>query len=85
VANIVEMDKRASPSDGGRHWSSHFDRKNQVDPEEYDLFIKVWATETEKFMKQPGFISTQLHGVSVAAEPSLSTGFGNQPNISREL
>ena len=33
----------------------------KVDPEESDLFIKGWATETEKFMKQPGFISTQLH------------------------
>lgn len=35
--------------------------KFRVDPEEFDQFLKVWATEAEKFKEQPGFISTQLH------------------------
>ena len=39
--------------------------KISVDPEESDLFLKGWAAETEKFKKQQGFISTQLHrGIS---------------------
>jgi quinol monooxygenase YgiN len=35
--------------------------KFSVDPEEFDQFLKGWATEAEKFKAQPGFISTQLH------------------------
>jgi heme-degrading monooxygenase HmoA len=35
--------------------------KFSVDPEDFDKFLKAWATEAEKFKKQPGFISTQLH------------------------
>jgi hypothetical protein len=35
--------------------------KFSVDPEEFDLFMKGWSTEAEKFKQQPGFISTQLH------------------------
>jgi hypothetical protein len=35
--------------------------KFSVDPEEFDLFLKGWAAEAEKFKEQPGFISTQLH------------------------
>ena len=39
--------------------------KFSVDPEEFDLFMKGWSTEAEKFKQQPGFISTQLHkGIS---------------------
>ena len=30
-------------------------------PEEFDQFLVRWAAEAEKFKKQPGFISTQLH------------------------
>lgn len=35
--------------------------KFSVNPEEFDQFLKGWATEAEKFKEQPGFISTQLH------------------------
>jgi quinol monooxygenase YgiN len=35
--------------------------KINVDPEEFDLFLKAWAEETNKFKKQPGFILTQLY------------------------
>jgi quinol monooxygenase YgiN len=35
--------------------------KFSVNPEEFDLFLKGWANEAEKFKEQPGFISTQLH------------------------
>jgi heme-degrading monooxygenase HmoA len=63
VTKIVEMDIRASifmqmEEDIG---PVILIERIKVDPEESDLFIKGWATETEKFKKQPGFISTQLH------------------------
>jgi Antibiotic biosynthesis monooxygenase len=63
VVKIVEMDKHASifmqmEEDVG---PVILIEKIKVDPEESDLFIKEWAAETEKFKKQPGFISTQLH------------------------
>ncbi len=35
--------------------------KFSIDPEEFDQFLKGWATEAGKFKEQPGFISTQLH------------------------
>jgi hypothetical protein len=35
--------------------------KFSVSPEEFDQFLKGWATEAKKFKEQPGFISTQLH------------------------
>lgn len=35
--------------------------KFSVSPEDFDKFLKAWATEAEKFKQQPGFISTQLH------------------------
>ena len=35
--------------------------KFSVAPEEFDQFLKGWASEAEKFKEQPGFISTQLH------------------------
>ena len=35
--------------------------KFSVVPEEFDQFLKGWATEAKKFKEQPGFISTQLH------------------------
>jgi quinol monooxygenase YgiN len=62
VTKIVEMDIRVSifmqmEEDIG---PVILIERIKVDPEESDLFIKGWATETEKF-KQPGFISTQLH------------------------
>jgi heme-degrading monooxygenase HmoA len=35
--------------------------KFNVDPQEVDGFLKVFAMTTEGFKKQPGFISAQLH------------------------
>jgi hypothetical protein len=35
--------------------------KFNLNPEEFDLFMKGWAAEAEKFKEQPGFISIQLH------------------------
>jgi quinol monooxygenase YgiN len=35
--------------------------KFSVNQEDFDKFLKAWATEAEKFKQQPGFISTQLH------------------------
>ena len=35
--------------------------KFNVDPQEVDEFLKVFAMTTEGFKKQPGFISAQLH------------------------
>jgi Antibiotic biosynthesis monooxygenase len=77
VTKIVEMDIRGSifmqmEEDIG---PVILIERIKVDPEESDLFIKGWATETEKFKKQPGFISTQLHkgigGSSTAQWPLL--------------
>jgi hypothetical protein len=72
-------------ADGRRHWSSHLIERIKVDPEESDLFIKGWATETEKFKKQPGFISTQLHKGIGGSSTFITYAVWNQPNISREL
>ena len=35
--------------------------KFSVGPEDFDKFLKAWATEAKKFKQQTGFISTQLH------------------------
>ena len=35
--------------------------KFSVNPEEFDMFMKGWGAEAEKFKEEPGFISTQLH------------------------
>jgi hypothetical protein len=32
-----------------------------IAPREIDEFLKGWATGAEKFKRQPGYISTQLH------------------------
>jgi quinol monooxygenase YgiN len=63
MAKIVEMDKSASIL---TQMEEHVGpviliEKISVDPEEFDLFLKAWAAETEKFKEQPGFISTQLY------------------------
>jgi quinol monooxygenase YgiN len=63
MANIVEMDERASifkqmEEDVG---PVILINKFSVDPKEFDQFLKGWAAEAEKFKGQPGFISTQLH------------------------
>jgi quinol monooxygenase YgiN len=63
VAKLVEVDERASIFTQMEEDVSPviLIEKISVDPEESDLFLKGWAAETEKFNKQPGFISTQLH------------------------
>jgi quinol monooxygenase YgiN len=63
MAKIVEMDESASIL---TQMEEHVGpviliEKISVDPEEFDLFLKAWAAETEKFKEQPGFISTQLY------------------------
>ncbi|MFL6401237.1 MAG: antibiotic biosynthesis monooxygenase family protein [Nitrososphaeraceae archaeon] len=63
MAKIVEMDRSASIL---TQMEEHVGpviliEKISVDPEEFDLYLKAWAAETEKFKEQPGFISTQLH------------------------
>ena len=63
MAKLVEVDERASIFTQMEEDVSPviLIEKISVDPEESDLFLKGWAAETEKFKKQPGFISTQLH------------------------
>ena len=63
MANIVEMDERASIFKQMEEDVSPVILiiKFSVDSKEFDQFLKVWATEAEKFKEQPGFISTQLH------------------------
>lgn len=63
MTKLVEMDERASifaqmeENVGPVILINRF----SVDPEEFDLFLKGWAAESEKFKQQPGFILTQLH------------------------
>ena len=40
---------------------SYLINKFGIAPKEIDEFLKGWATEAEKFKRQPGYISTQLH------------------------
>jgi quinol monooxygenase YgiN len=63
MANIVEMDERASIFKQMEEDVSPviLINKFSVDSKEFDQFLKAWATEAEKFKEQPGFISTQLH------------------------
>jgi quinol monooxygenase YgiN len=63
MAKIVEMDERASifAQMEEKVGPVILINKFSVDPEEFDLFLKGWAAEAEKFKQQPGFISTQLH------------------------
>ena len=63
MAKLVEMDERV-----GIFTQMEEDvgpviliNKFSVSPEDFDKFLKAWATEAEKFKQQPGFISTQLH------------------------
>ena len=63
MAKLIEMDERVTifaqmEEDVG---PVILINKFGVDPEEFDQFLKGWATEAEKFKEQPGFISTQLH------------------------
>jgi len=63
MAKFVEMDERVGifaqmEEDVG---PVILINKFSVSQEEFDLFLKGWAAEAEKFKEQPGFISTQLH------------------------
>lgn len=63
MAKLIEMDERVTifaqmEEDVGPVILMN---KFSVDPQEFDQFLKGWATEAEKFKEQPGFISTQLH------------------------
>ena len=63
MAKFVEMDERVGifaqmEEDAG---PVILINKFSVSPEEFDQFLKGWATEAKKFKQQPGFISTQLH------------------------
>lgn len=63
MAKLVEMDERVTIF---KQMEENVGpviliNKFSVNPEEFDLFLKGWANEAEKFKEQPGFISTQLH------------------------
>ena len=56
MAKIVEMDERASILTQMEEDVSPaaLIEKISVVPEEFDLFLKAWAAETEKFKRQQG-------------------------------
>ena len=63
MAELIEMDKRVGIFEQMEENVGPviLINKFSVDPDEFEQFIKGWATEAEKFKEQPGFISTQLH------------------------
>ena len=63
MANLVEMDEQVGIFTQMEENVGPVILLNKfgVDPEDFDKFLKAWATEAEKFKQQPGFISTQLH------------------------
>jgi quinol monooxygenase YgiN len=63
MAKLVEMDERVAIFEQMEKNVGPviLINKFSVNPEEFDLFLKGWANEAEKFKEQPGFISTQLH------------------------
>jgi len=63
MAKLVEMDERVTIFEQMEENVGPviLINKFSVNPEEFDLFLKGWANEAEKFKEQPGFISTQLH------------------------
>ena len=63
MAKLVEMDERVAIFDQMEENVGPviLINKFSVNPGEFDLFLKGWANEAEKFKEQPGFISTQLH------------------------
>ena len=63
MANLVEMDEQVGIFTQMEENVGPviLINKLSVDPEDFDKFLKAWATEAEKFKQQPGFISTQLH------------------------
>jgi len=63
MAKLVEMDERVAIFEQMEENVGPviLINKFSVNPEEFDLFLKGWSNEAEKFKEQPGFISTQLH------------------------
>jgi quinol monooxygenase YgiN len=63
MAELIEMDKRVGIFEQMEENVGPviLINKFSVNPDEFEQFIKGWATEAEKFKEQPGFISTQLH------------------------
>ncbi|MPZ06156.1 MAG: antibiotic biosynthesis monooxygenase [Nitrososphaeraceae archaeon] len=63
MAKLVEMDERVGifAQMAENVGPIILINKFSVGPEDFDEFLKAWATEAEKFKQQPGFISTQLH------------------------
>jgi quinol monooxygenase YgiN len=63
MAKLVEMDERVAIFEQMEENVGPviLINKFSVNPEEFDLFLKGWTNEAEKFKEQPGFISTQLH------------------------
>ena len=63
MANLVEMDEQVGIFTQMEENVGPviLINKFSVSPEDFDKFLKAWATEAEKFKQQPGFISTQLH------------------------
>ena len=63
MAKIVEMDetvtleKQLEENTGPVILINKFN----LDPQNVDQFLKVWASDAEIMKQQPGFISTQLH------------------------
>ena len=90
MANLVEMDEQVGIFTQMEENVGPviLINKFSVGPEDFDKFLKAWATEAEKFKQQPGFISTRLSrhsyiGVLLGAAPSSTMQFGNLPHSSR--
>ena len=52
-----------------------------VDPQEIDEFLQVFAKTTKNFKQQPGFISAQLRRRIASGPTSLTLSFGNPQHI----
>ena len=84
MVEIVEMDKRITlekqlDEDVGPIVVMN---KFNVDPQEVDEFLQVFAKTTETFKRQPGFISAQLHRGIAGSTNSLIMSFGNLQDTS---
>lgn len=63
MAEIIEMDNRITLDKQLEENSGPVILINKInlDPEDVNQFLKVWASDAEIMKQQPGFISTQLH------------------------
>ena len=59
--------------------------KFTVKHDDVNEFLKVFATTTEMFKKQPGFVSAQLHRGIGGSSTFLTTLFGSLQNILNKL